>query len=64
MFSGIPQVKEAQAKAPGLLCPRQPDEEIGDLLVLSRPSLGVETAVLFFSESLLQRKPTVKAVLR
>ena len=34
MSSDIPQVKGAQAKAPGLLCPRQPDEEIGDLLVL------------------------------
>jgi len=34
MSPDIPQVKEAQAKAPGLLCPRQSDQEIGDLLVL------------------------------
>src|SRR5690606_21394184 len=34
MSPDIAQVKKAQAEAPGLLRPRQPDEEIGDLLVI------------------------------
>jgi hypothetical protein len=34
MSPDIAQVKKAQAEAPGLLRPRQPDEETGDLLVI------------------------------
>ena len=30
----IPHVQETQAEAPGLLHPRQPEQQVGDLLVL------------------------------
>jgi hypothetical protein len=33
MPTDIAQIKETQTEAPGLVCPRQSDQEIGNLLV-------------------------------
>ena len=46
MYADIARVEEAQAEAPALLGPRQPDQQIGDLLVIVVQLGGIAIACL------------------